>query len=170
MKVLLSEIADEGLEIEVEETFEAGPFKLLCPVKASLHIDKVSSEVLVQGTMQTLLELQCSRCLKAFSQEADLYVNLVYRPIEELKGEERHEIKDDELDTGFYQGDELDIQDLIREQILLNIPIKPLCSESCMGICPKCGTDLIVDSCTCGQRDVDPRLAVLKKLLDEGKE
>ncbi|MGD0884855.1 MAG: DUF177 domain-containing protein [Thermodesulfovibrionales bacterium] len=170
MKVLLSDIADEGLDIAFEETFEAGPFKLLSPVKALLHIDKVNAEVLVQGTMQTLLELQCSRCLKAFSKEAGLDVNVVYHPVEELKGEERHEIKDDELDTGFYQGDELDIQELVREQIILNIPIKPLCSESCKGICPKCGTDVSADTCTCEEKDLDPRLAVLKKLLNERKE
>ncbi|MGD1076040.1 MAG: DUF177 domain-containing protein [Thermodesulfovibrionales bacterium] len=170
MKILLSDIADEGLEIEFEETVEVGPVKLLSPVKASLHIDKVSAEVLVQGTMQTLLELQCSRCLKPFSKETDLDVNVVYHPLEELKGEERHEIKDDELDTGFYQGDELDIQELVREQIILNIPLKPLCSESCKGICPKCGSDLSTDTCTCEQRDPDPRLAVLKKLLNERKE
>jgi uncharacterized protein len=97
-------------------------------------------------------------------------INVVYHPVEELRGEEKHEVREDELDMGFYRDDELDIQDLVAEQILLNVPMKPLCSESCRGICPKCGTDMNVNPCRCEQKKTDPRLAVLKKLLEEGKE
>lgn len=170
MKILLSDITDEGIDVEFEEILEPGPFKLLSPVKAALHIDKISSEVVVRGEVKALLELQCSRCLRNFERKADLDVDVVYHPVEDLKGEERHEIKDDELDTGFYEGNELDVRDLVKEQIILSIPIKPLCSESCKGICPQCGEDLTSDTCACGEKETDPRLAVLKKLLDKGKE
>ncbi|HET6515909.1 MAG TPA: DUF177 domain-containing protein [Thermodesulfovibrionales bacterium] len=170
MKILLSDITDEGLDLEFSEAFEAGPFKLLSPARASLHIEKFRTEVFVKGTVKASVGLECSRCLKPFSQETDLDVNVVYHPTEELKGEERHEIKDDELDMGFYEGDELDVQELVKEQIILSIPIKPLCSETCKGFCPFCGTELSADTCSCRQKETDPRFAILRTLLDKGKE
>jgi uncharacterized protein len=170
MKIVLADITDEGLDLTFEETLEPGPYKPLTPVKAALHVDKFGHEVFVRGTVRALLELECSRCLKVFPFESDSGVDVVYHPLEELGGEERHEIKDDELDTDFYRGDEVDIGDLVKEQVILSIPLKPLCSESCRGICPSCGTDLSTDTCTCETRETDPRLEILKQLLDKGKE
>ncbi len=170
MKIVLSEITDEGLEIDFEETFPEGPLRLLSPVKAKLRIDKAGAEVLARGQVSSDIELQCSRCLSKFSRPVSVEVNVVYHPVEELKGEEKHEIKGDELDTGFYKGDELDIYDLVQEQILLTVPMKPLCKESCRGLCATCGADLNVTTCSCEKREPDPRLAVLKKLLDGRKE
>lgn len=170
MKILLSDITDEGLELDFEEAIDSGPLWLLSPVKAKLRIDKVGSEVLANGDVSTSIELQCSRCLKKFSKAVDANINVVYHPLEELKGEEKYEIKEDELDMGFYRGAELDIQDLLMEQIILSVPMKPLCSEACKGICPKCGADLNVDTCSCKMKEPDPRLAVLKKLFNDRKE
>lgn len=169
MKILLSDITDEGLDLEFEEIFRTGALSLLSPARVTLRIDKFGAEVVAKGEVKTCFELQCSRCLKNFPKDVDVAVNVVYHPAEELKSEEKHEIKDDELDTGFYEGDELDVHELVVEQILLNVPMKPLCSEACKGICPKCGTDLNVNTCMCEHREPDPRLEVLKKLLD-GKE
>ncbi len=170
MKIVLSEITEEGLDIDFEETFTAGPLRLLSPVRAKLRIDKVGSEVLARGELVSDIELQCSRCLASFSKDVSINVNVVYHPLEELTGEEKHEIKEDELDMGFYKGDELDIHDLVQEQIMLSVPMKPLCKETCRGLCPRCGADLNITRCSCEQREPDPRLAVLKKLLDDGKE
>ncbi|MBI5187527.1 MAG: DUF177 domain-containing protein, partial [Nitrospirae bacterium] len=71
-----------------------------------------------------------------------------------------------ELDMGFYSGEELELLDLIKEQVMLNLPMKPLCSDSCKGICPQCGTDLNEGNCGCSREDIDPRLEVLKRLLE----
>lgn len=169
MKVQVSDITDEGLDLEFQETVKVS-VSLLSPVKARLRLDKVGSEVLAQGELNTRMELQCSRCLRNFPKDMDMNVNVVYHPVEELGEEEKHEVREDELDMGFYRDDELDIHDLVVEQILLNVPMKPLCSESCRGICPKCGADMNVNPCKCEQKETDPRLAVLKKLLEEGKE
>jgi len=169
MKVQVSDITDEGLDLEFQESVKVS-VPLLSPVKARLRLEKVGAEVLAQGEVTTRMELQCSRCLRNFPRDMDMSINVVYHPVEELRGEERHEVREDELDMGFYEDDELDIQDLVVEQILLNVPMKPLCSESCRGICPKCGADKNVNPCTCEQKETDPRLAVLKKLLEEGKE
>jgi uncharacterized protein len=169
MKVQVSDITDEGLDLEFQEIVKVS-VPLLLPAKVRLRLEKVASEVFAQGEVSTRMELQCSRCLRNFPKDMDMNINVVYHPLEELTGEEKHEVREDELDMGFYRDDELNIQDLVAEQILLNVPMKPLCSESCRGICPKCGADMNVNPCRCEHKETDPRLAVLKKLLEEGKE
>lgn len=170
MKIVLSDITDEGLDLAFQEALSSEEFKLLSPARVTLRVEKIGAEVVAEGKVRTSIELQCSRCLRSFAKDLDVNINVVYHPVEELKGEEKHEIKDDELDMGFYEGDELDVLDLVTEQILLNVPMKPLCCESCKGICPKCGADLNVAPCACESRETDPRLEILKKLLDNGKE
>ncbi len=167
MKVVISEIPDEGLDLEGEESLELDVIKLISPVTARLRVEKVGQEVIIRGDLTAHVELQCGRCLKDFRREVLVPVDVVYHPAEELRGEERYELKGEELDMGFYAGDELDIQELMKEQVILNTPMKPLCSEACKGICLRCGTDLNTDSCSCSEKYIDPRLEVLKKLLDK---
>ena len=69
-----------------------------------------------------------------------------------------------ELDTAFYQDGVIDLRQLVREQIFLMLPMKPLCQESCAGLCPVCGTNLNTGSCECSPEWEDPRLAPLKAL------
>jgi len=169
MKIQIPDIPEEGLEADLEEDLSIEGISLVFPVRARLSITRVVTEVMVAGHMSVEREYVCSRCLKSFRQAQDLPVNVVYHPAEEI-GAEKHQLHDDEMDMGFYRGDELDLQDLLREQVMLNAQMKPLCDEACKGICPKCGTDLNADFCTCENHEIDPRLEVLKKLLDKGKE
>jgi len=165
MKILISEIPDEGLDIDVDETLQSDVVRLISPVKGHLSITKTGPEVLIQGEITTSAELECSRCLKNYTSEINAPVDVIYHPAEELKAEGKHEIREDELETGFYSGDEFDVAELLKEQILLNVSMKPLCSETCKGICPKCGTDLNVNKCNCSIDRTDSRLEVLKELL-----
>jgi uncharacterized protein len=169
MKIQIPDIPEEGLEVDLEEDLSIEGISLVFPVRARLSITRVLTEVMVAGNMSVEREYVCSRCLKSFRQAQDLPVNVVYHPAEEI-GAEKHQLHDDEMDMGFYRGDELDLQDLLREQVMLNAQMKPLCDEACKGICPKCGTDLNTYTCTCENHEIDPRLEVLKKLLEKGKE
>jgi uncharacterized protein len=169
MKIQIPDIPEEGLEVDLEEDLNLEGITLVSPVKARLSVTKIETEVVVNGRLTAELEFTCSRCLKSFRQPQDLPVNVVYHPEVEA-GAEKHGLHDDEMDMGFYTGEELDMQELIREQVMLNLQMKPLCDESCKGICPKCGTDLNTGTCTCEKKETDPRLEVLKKLLDKGKE
>ncbi|MDA8079698.1 MAG: DUF177 domain-containing protein [Nitrospiraceae bacterium] len=168
MKILIADIPDEGLEVDIAEKMSIDDVSPPSPVKARLDVAKAEQEIIIAGSLQAELQLQCSRCLRDFRRSLDIPVNVVYHPLEEKQGE-RHGLKDDEMDLGFYR-DEIDLQDLFREQILLNTQMKPLCDEQCKGICPHCGTDLNISGCACGSRQTDPRLEVLRKLLDKGKE
>jgi uncharacterized protein len=163
MKITIPDIPKEGLDLDVEETIDAG--FISSPVKGKLRIEKMGEEVMVTGEMNAEVKLQCSRCLKEFYRVLSVPVDVVYHPVEELKGEEHHKVTPDELDTDFYSGEELDLLDLMKEQVSLNMTMKPLCSDSCKGLCPGCGVDLNVDRCKCGARNIDPRLRELKKLL-----
>jgi uncharacterized protein len=169
MKIVITDIPDEGLTMDVEEKLALEEVSSGSPVKGTIQVTKSDREVIVTGKVTSVLDLQCSRCLKGFRRPLDIPVNVVYHPIEEI-AEERHELKDDEMDMGFYRGEEIDLQELVREQVLLNLQMKPLCDENCKGICPNCGADLNAAACRCKTQQIDPRLEVLKKLLDRGKE
>ena len=83
-------------------------------------------------------------------------------------GEEEVEVEDDDLTTAFYTNDEIDLGQLVLEQFYLAVPMKPLCRESCRGLCPECGTNLNTGTCSCVREWVDPRLESLRALLDKG--
>jgi uncharacterized protein len=132
MKVLISEIPEEGLDLELQEAVE-NDF-ILSPIRAQLRIEKVGTEVIIKGKLLADVKLQCSRCLKDFLSDIYIPVDVVYHPVEELKGEDKHEIKVDELNLDFYSGEEMDLLSLLKEQIVLNLPMKPLCTDLCKGI------------------------------------
>ena len=168
MKVIIADIPKEGLEFDLNDILISDT--VLSPVNAHLRVDKVGAEVMVTGELSSEAHLQCSRCLKDFSRELVVPVELVYHPAEDLKREEMYEIKDDELDTDFYSGEELDIFTILKEQIELNLPMKPLCKNACKGLCPHCGTDLNTGTCNCSAAGTNPHFAVLKQLIKERKE
>ena len=165
MKVIVSEIPDDGLEVQLNDTVTADAAKIVSPVHASLRFDRQESDVIVTGTVEGDVELQCSRCLKVFTTTISSRTDLVYHPFSFIREAEEGQLKGDELDTTFYKDDVIDTDDLLAEQIVLNLPMKSLCSPDCKGICPQCGIDLGIQGCSCGQTEMDPRLAVLKQLL-----
>lgn len=167
MKVVVSEIPDEGLDLSLEEAAGADEIRIISPLRLALRLEKTGEEVVATGTLSGTVGLTCSRCLKDFLKEILTPFTVVYRPASELKGDERHELKSDELETGFYKDDELDIKELLAEQMLLSIPVKPLCGDSCMGICPMCGVELNETECGCGEKSGGVRLEVLKEYFRE---
>ncbi|MEW6067284.1 MAG: DUF177 domain-containing protein [Nitrospirota bacterium] len=163
MKILISEIPKDGLNLDIEESIDSNI--ILPPVKTQIKIEKINSEVVIKGELTATVKLQCSRCLKDFEKIINIPIEAIYHPIEELKGDERHEVKSEELDMDFYSTDEMDTAVLIKEQIMLNLSMKPLCADSCKGICIRCGKDLNTGECNCKAEQIDPRLEALKKLL-----
>ncbi len=166
MKILVSEIEEqEGLELDFSEVLEQpGLLRTEGPAGGHLFLHRHLTEVTVEGDVTASVWLQCSRCLEMFVTPVELHLSLTYLPVESLT-EEHHEIKKDEAELGFYKDDELDITAVVQEQILLHLPMKPLCSPQCKGLCPICGTNLNQQMCNCTSEDIDPRWSALKKLL-----
>lgn len=170
MKIIISEIPEEGLDINLDNlTIISEAVVITSPLKGELRLDKVGNEIFVRGYTAAEIELTCSRCLNSFRKEVSLDISLAYHPLSELKGDEVYELHDEEMEVDFYSGDEIDIDSLIEEELILSIPMKPLCREDCRGLCPNCGADLNISSCECPMEAMDERFAILKKLLKKGE-
>lgn len=169
MKIVIADIPEEGLEIHLSEKLLLDDISLASPVEGDLSLLKTGSEISVTGTLRAEINQDCSRCLKEFSTELNMPLNVVFHPVTEL-GTDSHELKNDEMDMEFYEGEELDLRELMKEQVLLSVQMKPLCKEDCKGICPSCGTDLNTGSCSCRSEKTDPRMAALSKYFEKRKE
>lgn len=165
MKIEVFEIPEEGLNIEVEELPKLEDIKIIMPFKAVMRVEKKGNEVFIKGIVNGEVGLQCSRCLKDYVMPIKTIFEITYHPVEILNKEELVELKKDEMEVDFYREGLIDTEDIIRDQILLNIPMKPLCSETCKGLCPVCGIDLNEFKCQCEKKEIDPRFAVLQSLL-----
>jgi len=120
-------------------------------------------EILVKGHLAVSMEADCDRCLEPARFPVDSDFELFYSPVEEGTGEER-EISDAEADVGFYKGDGLELNDVLREYILLALPMQRICSETCKGICPVCGQNRNQIECNCQASAMDDRWVALKQL------
>jgi len=167
MKIIVSEIKTP-LSLSLSEPLgKDSGLSTLTPATGRIDISRTGPEVHITGHSEVTVRLACSRCLEDFSQTLHSEFDLVYLPAETLRGETSHELHRDEGTVGFYRNDQIDISDILREQILLNIPMKPLCSERCSGICPTCGTNLNKGSCNCPPQAGDSRFQILKTLRKE---
>jgi uncharacterized protein len=139
-------------------------FRIVAPVSLAFDIHKDKQQFRLAGTVKTTLELPCSRCLEPFTWPVDAAFDLRYQPHALNSGEGEREIEEDDLSTAFYENDEIDLGQLMREQFYLSLPMKPLCSDACAGLCPQCGTNLNRGTCDCKPDWEDPRFAALKEI------
>ena len=155
----------------VERTFppdalavDADLFRMGGPVQLAFTVRKDRLQYRLVGRVQTVLELDCSRCLVAYPLPVDEPFDLLYLPHAEAAHDGEAEIEDDDLATVYYRDQEIDLGQLMMDQLFMAAPMKPLCSEGCRGLCSMCGTNLNTGSCTCTPAWEDPRLAVLRRL------
>jgi len=143
---------------------EGDAYEVVAPVQVDFEIRKDQDRFRLVGTARTELELSCGRCLEPFRMPFDGSFDLRYVPASELSNEDEREVAEADLDTSFYRDDQIDLSELLREQFYLALPMKPLCSDQCAGLCPHCGTNLNTGACQCDSKWEDPRLAPLKGL------
>jgi uncharacterized protein len=166
MRLIVSDIPEEGLAREL-----ALPIALKDDVppdtaRISLKVRRHGNRVFINGRAVIAARFVCSRCLGGYSSPIDVSFSEEYVPAVSSEGETDHELTGTELALNYYSGDEIDVIGLVREQVLLSAPMKPLCREDCRGICPHCGKDLNRGDCGCRDDRIDPRLAPLKKLKE----
>jgi uncharacterized protein len=136
----------------------------VAPVDLAFEIHKDKDKFRLVGTVATELELPCSRCLEPFRLPVAAPFDLRYLPASEVSSEGEREVDDEDLETSYYENDAIDLNELLREQFYLALPMKPLCQEECQGLCAQCGTNLNTGKCDCAPVWEDPRLAALKGL------
>ncbi|MDP9381619.1 MAG: DUF177 domain-containing protein [Chloroflexota bacterium] len=131
---------------------------------------RIRTGVLVEGTVEADVTLECSRCLIGFSEPIEGSLEEEYRPLADMItgipiGLQEGETEDDF--SRISEGNILDLTELVRQSILVAVPVNPLHSPDCAGLCPECGADLNVEDCGHTRESGDPRLAGLASLLDK---
>jgi uncharacterized protein len=121
-------------------------------------------EVRVRGKYDVQLETECDRCLGRAEFPVDASFDLFYRPMSFIAKEEEVEIDEGEAEIGFYEGAGLELADILREQVLLQLPMQRVCAEECKGICPVCGGNRNETACDCHTENIDDRWGALRKL------
>ena len=175
MKLDLNEVAThlgKRIRYEIDESpivDEESGLKCVAPIKGEVTFSNAGRPIVARGSFTTSLELECARCLENFrlnvaspvEEEVELAGSLVQSEAEEAEEPPVKELE------GIFVDNVLDITELLRQDILLAVPIKPICSETCKGLCPHCGKNLNQGPCECPLDEIDSALAKLGSLLEE---
>jgi uncharacterized protein len=173
MLIDIGRIPPEGQEIVLpEDALElgdsAGLWEGAATVRAEMHLERSGRGVVIGGSFVGGVSLICGRCLEPFPFEAqdrfDLYCEMpIPRPAEEERA-----LAPDELDVTYLEDGHINTDELLRENLLLSLPLQPLCRDDCRGLCPRCGANLNQGPCGCEPPPADPRMDALRKLLPNG--
>jgi uncharacterized protein len=156
-------------DYDLEETFsEIEDQRLLRPVAVRVHLTRINDGIVAQGDMRTAIETACSRCAEPAEQPIAYHFEERFRPtIDIVTG---HAVKDDEADPAepVYSIDanhNLDLDEVLREGLVIETPMHPLCAPQCKGLCPRCGANLNQGACDCEpDAPSGPMAAILKDL------
>ncbi|UCD84892.1 MAG: DUF177 domain-containing protein [Deltaproteobacteria bacterium] len=171
MKIKLDNIPESGLNLELsyekdwlkylQKGHREEDFEFISPITAYLELSRSRTDVFIRGELAGKLQPQCSRCLKTFDYDlvADFHCSLA--PLPQSFDKEEAELSREDMELSFYQGGEIDLDEVISEQLVLSVPPAPLCQKECKGLCPLCGTDFNEKGCNC-QKETISGLAVLK--------
>jgi uncharacterized protein len=168
MRIEVESLTERGKPFDLtyaqgELSLEDEHARLAADARVWGRADRRRDEVRVRGEIQTAVELLCDRCLAPAPVPVNVeFAALFGRPDEEAA--EAKELRDEDLDFSAYEGDAIDLDAVVREQILLALPLRQLCRDECKGLCPACGADLNTQPCECPPGDTDPRWAALKEL------
>jgi len=125
---------------------------------------KIIQDIRLKGKLDTSLEADCARCIEPVVHKLSREFDLLYRPLGSDAGRDELSVTDAEAEIGYYQGEGLLLEDAVREQVLLALPLKMICREDCKGLCPQCGKNLNVESCDCVAAMPDPRWSALEDI------
>ena len=143
------------------------PLPLAGPLKARGRVRKSDSTIYFSGEASGAFSLTCSRCAKSFELPVEVEAEAVFLPASEDAAKRASAYEEESGEVAYYTEDIVDVFPPLRDQVTLAEPMRPLCSQECKGLCPRCGADLNEAKCGCKEESGDPRFAELKKLLTE---
>jgi uncharacterized protein len=149
-----------------ELVLEGNRLRLVIPPTVSGQIRQEGRRAHVRGRVAARIQLECDRCLKPVEVPVDSEFKLEYVTLANYQAQQAVELTEDDLDLSVFDGEVLDIDELVTEEILLAVPDHVLCNESCKGICDRCGADRNTAACACETQQVDPRWAGLEELVN----
>jgi len=127
-------------------------------------LEHTGGELRIQGRYTVEMSAECDRCLGRAVFPLDESFDLFYRPVVEIAREEEVAIDEGEAEIGFYEGGGMELEDILRERVLLALPMQRICSETCRGICPVCGRNRNDGTCDCKPDATNDRWGALRKL------
>jgi len=131
---------------------------------------KLIKDIRLNGELSTRVEIACARCLEPVQQDVKREFDLLYRPLGADAGRDEAPVAGTEAEISYYEGEGLLLEDVLREQVLLAVPVKVICRQDCRGLCPQCGANLNVAKCSCAEPLEDPRWSALKDLRSKLEE
>jgi uncharacterized protein len=161
-------------KVRFEETFPPGEIQFqdgklwqasqLQAAGTAELLPNTNGEIRIQGHLAVRIEAECDRCLEIASFPIDKEFDLFYEPMDAGPDSEEVALAAGESEIDFYEGEGLELEDVLREQIVLSLPMQRICREDCKGICPVCGQNRNVVTCGCQMKAPDDRWAALRGL------
>jgi uncharacterized protein len=170
----IDEITDGGLQLAWDEevpslmsylaSLSIIDFAFEQPLHTETRVTKIGQSICLTGNVKTTLRLTCVRCLNDFNFPISSSFDLTLSPLKKAPAEEEVELKEEDMESNFFEGGEIHLSEIACEQVFLEIPYKPLCREDCRGLCPVCGKDLNLSTCHCVSEDSGSAFSALKNL------
>ena len=180
MFISLHELELHHLDFQEEfrpDTLDLGPdVRQRMPLKTSGRAQLVEEhhgrrgtleDIRIAGDLSTGVELFCARCLEPVVHNIQRDFDLLYRPQGADAGIKEAAVQGTEAEISYYTGEGLLLEDVLREQVLLSVPLRVLCREDCRGLCRYCGKNLNVEQCSCAEQPDDPRWSALKEIKNK---
>jgi len=138
------------------------------PVQVQIEIYPAGDKYVLDGTLSGGIQVLCDRCLESYHRDLKTSFRVFLALPSPQNEEDDIELAEEDLDVDFIRGDEVDLDEIIHEQVYLTVPMKSLCREDCLGLCPKCGSNLNAEVCPCERDQGHPAFLKLKNLKIEG--
>lgn len=156
---------NKEIELEIDDV------EFISQIDCSVNLIRERNIVYASVDASVDVQLKCRRCLEIYQGKISTHFDYKYEKTDDSKKLESEFL--DTLDTRYYMEDSLNLSEDVRQALLLEMPVWPLCSEDCKGLCPKCGQDLNKGTCYC-EFDIPPTdmsrpFAKLDKLLENAK-
>jgi len=145
-------------------SFDDSDLRLLRPVEVRGRLRRRNGEAELIGELHARAVISCGRCLKPVELPVDVNFDERFVNAVSWRDEEQHELQAEDLNLSVFDGESIDLDDLVKEEIVLALPGNVLCSEKCKGLCPVCGIDRNSGTCNCETKPVDSRWEKLKDL------
>ena len=147
--------------------YQTTEVKQIEPLEVTAAAELIEGQIRITGEIETKVEMVCARCLEPVVDEVHRSFDLFYSPLPHGERPEEAQLKEGDAEIGFFQGEGLFLADVLREQVLLALPMKVICRSDCRGLCPNCGANLNHEECRCETHSTDPRLAPLARLKQD---
>jgi uncharacterized protein len=138
--------------------------RLVEPPRITGKLNRSGHEVRLRGTITTRAEVECDRCLKRVIVPVEADFDVTYVPAEDYAETSAAELQTEDMGVSVYEDEAIDVDDLVREQVLLALPARALCTEDCQGLCAVCGANRNENPCECERAARDPRWNALKEI------